>query len=68
MSGAERFADLHRQGFMRPLPARPAKRAAKERPIVTCDDCLNWHREGKHTASTEERRANRAERKAKGKR
>ncbi len=27
------------------------------RPMVACDACSNWHPKGKHTASTDERRA-----------
>lgn len=41
---------------MKPRPA-PRKKAP-ERPIVACDACLNWHREGKHTADAATRRAN----------
>ena len=50
---AERLADLMRQGFMKPARGRECK----ERPMVACELCQNWHRKGKHTASAEERRA-----------
>jgi len=52
---AARLADLYRQGFMK--PRRKAK--AKPRPIVACDDCLDWHRKGRHTADVATRKANR---------
>lgn len=51
----EQLADLHRQGFMKPRRVRAPK---PERPIIACAACLNWHREGKHTASVAERREN----------
>lgn len=61
---SERLADIMRQGFMK--QRAPKKRAMEpERPIVACEDCLNWHRQGKHTADAATRKANRAERRAK---
>jgi hypothetical protein len=53
-----RFADLQRQGFMKPRK-RPRKPRAKG-PTVACDACSNWHEKGKHTAKltpSEKRRA-----------
>jgi pyruvate-formate lyase-activating enzyme len=47
MSGAERHADLMRQGFMKPTRQRKPK---AEQPVVACDRCQNWHRKGQHTA------------------
>ena len=59
---SDRLCDLMRQGFMKP---RKEPRAPKAKPpIVACEDCLNWHTKGKHTATPEVRRARRAERKA----
>jgi hypothetical protein len=55
MNSQERYADLFRQGFTKPLPKRRAKPSAE---IVACKDCLNWHRKGKHTATPEQRRVN----------
>lgn len=42
----DRFADLQRQGFMKPRKARKPKTPP---PMVACDWCMNWHRKGKHT-------------------
>jgi len=42
-----RMMDLLKQGFMKPAKVRKPK---IERPIVACERCLNWHRQGKHTA------------------
>lgn len=53
-----RLCDLMKQGFMKPRKAR--KPPKSERPIITCDDCLNWHRQGKHTANKAQRAINRA--------
>jgi hypothetical protein len=61
-SPASRFADLQKQGFMRPRKA--ARKPKVEAPIVACSACLNWHREGKHTADAATRRANLAAEKA----
>lgn len=58
----ERHTDLMRQGFMKGPKSRAPK---KERPIVTCHQCENWHREGMHTATPEVRRANRQKYRAK---
>ena len=49
------LSDLMRQGlatFRAPIgkPAAP--------PVVACDACQNWHRQGKHTADAKTRRAN----------
>ena len=57
------LADLMRQGFMKPVKR---KKPAIERPIVACDDCLNWHRKGKHIADATVRKKNRDARKANG--
>jgi hypothetical protein len=51
----DRLLDLMRQGFMKPIKQRKPK---AERPIVACHACLNWHPQGKHTASAEQRKAN----------
>jgi hypothetical protein len=45
MTPGEIYIDLLKQGFMRPLKV---KRPKKERPIVACDKCQDWHPEGKH--------------------
>lgn len=56
----DRYADLLKQGFMKPIRrGRGTKKPKVEQPIVSCEDCLNWHRKGKHTASATERKANR---------
>jgi hypothetical protein len=52
---AARYADLMRQGFMKPLRKRREPKAAL--PIVSCNACQNWHPQGKHTASKAERDA-----------
>ena len=41
------LADLHRQGFMRPMPQRRKKKESP--PWVACERCQDWHRRGKHT-------------------
>lgn len=51
-----RHADLMRQGFMKPMKKARAPRA--KGPTVTCDACLNWHEQGKHTAPAAARAAN----------
>lgn len=61
MDPIDRFNDLQKQGFMKPRKVRAPK---AERPMVACDDCLNWHRKGKHTADLETRKRNRAQRRA----
>lgn len=38
--------------------AELTKRLKASAPIVACDACLNWHVEGKHTASAAERKKN----------
>jgi predicted kinase len=58
----DRYVDLLKQGFMRRAlnPPKPKPKAEKKvRPIVACKDCQDWHREGKHTKSAAERKANR---------
>ncbi len=55
-SPVSRFADLQRQGFMK--PRRAVRKPKAESPIVACVACQNWHREGKHTADAATRRAN----------
>jgi len=57
----DRFSDLQKQGFMR--PARKS-RVSVPAQIVACNDCLNWHPRGKHTADAATRKANRAANKA----
>lgn len=52
----KRMLDLAKQGFMKP-PSRHRVKAPL--PIVSCDDCLNWHPKGKHTADAATRKANR---------
>jgi len=53
-----RYLDLMKQGFMKPLP-KP--RPPKAKPVfVACSGCCDWHYKGKHTATVEQRRANRA--------
>jgi hypothetical protein len=56
MDPVDRFNDLQHQGFMR---SRRNKKAKPEVPTVACDDCLNWHTKGKHTADAATRKANR---------
>lgn len=58
----DRYLDLLKQGFMRPRSTRIRQQPKQPAPIVACDDCRNWHRKGKHTASLAVRRANRKER------
>jgi len=41
------LADLHRQGFMRPMPQPRNKK--EPHPWVACERCQDWHRQGKHT-------------------
>jgi hypothetical protein len=44
----DRYVDLLKQGFMKPLRAR---RLAKPKPapvIVACERCCDWHPKGKH--------------------
>jgi hypothetical protein len=61
----DRYLDLLKQGFMKP----PRKvRVKVPVPIVACDDCLNWHAKGKHTADAATRKANRATNKETAKR
>jgi hypothetical protein len=45
MTMTDRYVDLLKQGFMR---GRKVKRVAKPKPIVTCDKCRDWHRQGEH--------------------
>lgn len=61
----DRLSDIMRQGFMRGL--KPARAKAIEKPVVACQECLNWHREGKHTADAATRKARRVELREKGK-
>ena len=56
MDPVDRFNDLQQQGFMR---SRRTKKAKPEVPTVACDDCLNWHAKGKHTADAATRKAKR---------
>ena len=56
MDPVDRFNDLQQQGFMQPRRARKKK---PEAPTIACDDCLNWHVKGKHTADAATRKVNR---------
>lgn len=58
-SEMDSFNDLNRQGFMRNVYKKPRKpRVPKtERPMVACNGCLNWHREGQHTSNVAKRKA-----------
>lgn len=60
MNAADRFNDLQKQGFMK---TRAVRKQAAPLPTVACDDCLNWHRKGKHSADAATRKVNRAARK-----
>ena len=55
MSEWERFADLQKQGFMK--PRKEARKPKVEKPTVACERCMDWHREGKHTRKANEIRA-----------
>jgi len=56
LTEAGRYADLMKQGFMKPY--KPA-RAVKVRPTVACCGCENWHKQGLHTlADAAARRVN----------
>jgi hypothetical protein len=48
------YADLMRQGFMK--PASKKKQRIKG-PIVACEECLDWHELGRHTKTRTERAA-----------
>jgi hypothetical protein len=56
---ADRLCDLMRQGFMK---SKPSPKVKEIPPVIACEDCLNWHKKGKHTLSKDERRANREKR------
>lgn len=58
MKASERLADLMRQGLSTYQAA--GKRPA--RPMVACEDCLDWHPMGLHTADALTRKGNREER------
>lgn len=45
-SHTDRYVDLMRQGFMKPLRQPEAKTAL---PTVACTHCKDWHRKSKHT-------------------
>lgn len=46
----DRYVDLLKQGFIKRAFTPPTpKRPKVERPIVACNRCGDWHREGKHT-------------------
>lgn len=51
----EGFSDLAKQGFMRGQKAKRTKKPAP--PIVACDECRDWHRQGKHSKTKAERAA-----------
>lgn len=46
LTEAGRYADLMKQGFMKPLKVT---RPAKIIPMVSCYGCMNWHRQGQHS-------------------
>lgn len=48
MDMPDRYVDLLKQGFMK-IGRKPPRRPKKPKPIVTCDKCRDWHRQGKHT-------------------
>ena len=50
----DRYVDLLKQGFMR-RGLNPPKPKKPPRPIVACDRCQDWHRQGKHTKTKRER-------------
>ncbi len=52
----DRYLDLLKQGFMKPLKVRRSQPTPK--PIVSCIGCMDWHREGKHIKDTATRKAN----------
>jgi hypothetical protein len=47
LTDAGRFSDLMKQGFMRSVYAKPAR---KSKPVVrvSCCGCQNWHVKGQH--------------------
>ena len=49
----EGLSDLAKQGFMRGRKASRAKKPAL--PVVACDECRDWHRQGKHSKTKAER-------------
>ena len=53
LTPAGRYADLMKQGFMKPLPKprirMDGKKAGTPPPMVSCCGCENWHRSGQHT-------------------
>jgi hypothetical protein len=55
LTDAGRYADLMKQGFMKPLrPTRVRKDGSPygtPKPIVACRGCENWHRQGAHTVT-----------------
>ena len=51
-----RFADLQRQGCMKPAKA---PRIAAKRIIVACEQCSDWHPKGKHVKPKNERKPGR---------
>src|SRR5690606_42094437 len=63
MKPHDRLCDLMRQGIAT-FQAPKGKKAPVERPIVACEDCLDWHPAGRHTADAATRKANRAARAA----
>jgi hypothetical protein len=73
LTEAGRYADLMKQGFMKPLPTprvrKDGKRFGTPKPLVSCDGCQNWHRSGQHTVTdAAQRRANVTARRAAEKR
>jgi hypothetical protein len=54
------FNDLNRQGFMRNVYAKPKRKRTQKPlpPTVSCDACMNWHPQGRHTAPAAQRKIN----------
>lgn len=59
LTDTERYADLMKQGFMKPLPR--ARKPKPSTPVASCRGCKNWHRQGEHTMPLEVRKVNEAE-------
>ena len=54
----DRYLDLLKQGFMKPLKVRRLQVVATPKPFVSCVGCMDWHREGKHVKDAATRKAN----------
>ena len=44
----DRFSDINKQGFMKSVYKKPAKPKKAKPKIVSCEQCGNWHLEGRH--------------------